>query len=48
MDGWEIPEVPVWAAWNDLNERKQRLRLQAPDIIDPRPVPPDWIAGYKE
>jgi choline-sulfatase len=48
MDGWEIPEVPVWAAWNDLNERKQNLRLQAPDIIDPRPVPPDWIANYKE
>ncbi len=48
MEGWEIPEVPVWAAWNDLNERKQRLRLQAPDIIDPRPAPPGWVAGYKE
>ena len=48
MEGWEIPEVPVWAAWNDLNERKQRLRLQAPDIIDPRPAPLEWIAGNKE
>ena len=43
MEGWEIPEVPVWAAWNDLNERKQRLRLQGADIIDPRPDPPEWI-----
>ena len=48
MNGWEIPELPVWAAWNDLNERKQRLRLQDPDIIDPRPSPPEWVAGYKE
>jgi len=48
MDGWEIPEVPVWAAWNDLNERKQRLRLSDPGIIDPRPEPPDWIAGYAD
>ena len=48
MAGWEIPEVPVWAAWNDLNERKQRLRLSDPDIIDPRPTPPDWIAGYRD
>ncbi|MBT3272975.1 MAG: sulfatase-like hydrolase/transferase, partial [Spirochaetales bacterium] len=44
MEGWEMPEVPVWAAWNDLNERKQKLRLQGTDIIDPRPDPPDWIA----
>ena len=48
MDGWEIPEVPVWAAWNDLNERKQRLRLSDPDIIDPRPEPPGWISGYAD
>jgi choline-sulfatase len=48
MAGWEIPEIPVWAAWNDLNERKQRLRLQAPNIIDPRPAPPDWITDYRE
>ena len=48
MDGWEIPEVPVWAAWNDLNERKQRLRLSDPDIIDPRPEPPEWISGYAD
>lgn len=47
MNGWEIPEIPVYAAWNDLNERKQRLRLQAPDIIDPRPPAPDWIAQYQ-
>jgi hypothetical protein len=40
--------VPAWAAWNDLNERKQRLRLTDPDIIDPRPEPPAWIAGYSE
>ena len=46
MTGWEIPEVPVWAAWNDLNERKQKLRLSNPDIIDPRPTPPDWIVDY--
>ena len=43
MAGWEIPDVPVWAAWNDLNERKQRLRLTDPRIIDPRPDLPDWI-----
>jgi len=48
MADWEIPEVPVWAAWNDLNERKQRLRLTGPDIIDPRPAPPDWITAYED
>ena len=40
--GWEIPDVPVWAAWNDLNERKQRLRLGGARIIDPRPDLPEW------
>ena len=44
LEGWEIPEVPIWAAWNDLNERKQKLRLSGADIIDPRPTPPDWIS----
>ena len=48
MADWEIPDVPVWAAWNDLNERKQRLRLTDPDIIDPRPEPPAWIANYTD
>ena len=48
MDGWEIPEVPLWAPWNDLNERKQKMRLSGADIIDPRPPPPDWIADYTE
>lgn len=43
MEGWEIPDVPVWAAWNDLNERKQRIRLRGADVIDPRPEPPAWI-----
>jgi len=42
---WEIPDVPVWAAWNDLNERKQRMRLSGVKIIDPRPRPPDWVAS---
>jgi len=45
---WEIPHVPVWAAWNDLNERKQRMRLSGAKIIDPRPRPPDWVASYSE
>jgi arylsulfatase A-like enzyme len=46
LDGWEIPELPVWAPWNDLNERKQRLRLSGADIIDPRPEPPEWVGEY--
>ena len=41
-------DLPVWAVWNDLNERKQRLRLTDPDIIDPRPEPQAWIANYTE
>ena len=48
MAGWEIPEVPLWAPWNDLNERKQKMRLSGADIIDPRPEPPDWIARYSD
>ena len=48
MADWEIPGLPVWAVWNDLNERKQRLRLTDPDIIDPRQEPPAWIANYTE
>ncbi len=39
---WEIPEVPLWSAWNDLNERKQKQRLAGMDIIDTRPPLPDW------
>ncbi|MEE2834202.1 MAG: sulfatase-like hydrolase/transferase [Candidatus Latescibacterota bacterium] len=48
MADWEIPGLPVWAVWNDLNERKQRLRLTDPDIIDPRPESPAWIANHTE
>ncbi len=48
MADWEIPHVPVWAAWNDLNERKQRMRLSGTKIIDPRPCPPDWVKSYSE
>ncbi len=48
MNGWEIPEVPIWAAWNDLNERKQKLRLSGSEIIDPRPTPPGWISDYTD
>jgi len=48
MADWEIPDVPVWAAWNDLNERKQKIRLSGTDLIDPRPDPPEWVAEYSE
>lgn len=34
---WEIPEVPIHATWNDLNERKQKQRLRGLPIIDVRP-----------
>jgi len=40
MADWKIPEIPAWAAWNDLNERKQRLRLTDRE--------PTWIANYTE
>ncbi|MFW6058818.1 MAG: sulfatase [Phycisphaeraceae bacterium] len=43
MADWEIPELPAYAPWNDLNERKQRQRLQGLDIIDVRPEPPTWV-----
>jgi arylsulfatase A-like enzyme len=46
MADWEIPHVPVWAAWNDLNERKQKLRLSGVDFIDPRPNLPHWVTTY--
>lgn len=39
---WEIPEVPVYAPWNDLNERKQKQLLKGLNIINTRPSPPDW------
>lgn len=42
MADWEIPHVPVWGTWNDLNERKQRLRLSGAKLIDPRPPLPSW------
>jgi arylsulfatase A-like enzyme len=45
MADWEIPQLPVWAAWNDLNERKQRLRLGGAKIIDPRPDLPAWAGS---
>ena len=48
MADWEVPDVPIWSTWNDLNERKQQMRLRGDDIIDPRPTPPDWIANYTE
>jgi hypothetical protein len=43
LSDWEIPDVPLWAAWNDLNERKQRQRLSGEDVRDVRPAPPDWV-----
>lgn len=42
MRDWEVPDVPLWGTWNDLNERKQKLRLSGREIIDPRPALPDW------
>jgi choline-sulfatase len=42
-DGWEIPDVPIWGTWNDLNERKQQQRLAGLDIENPRPDPPEWV-----
>ena len=48
MNGWEIPEVPIWAACNDLNERKRKLCLSGSEIIDPRPTPPGWISNYTD
>jgi len=41
-DDWEMPKVPLWGTWNDLNMRKQRQRLAGVDIIDTRPRP-DWL-----
>jgi choline-sulfatase len=43
MEGWEIPEVPLWAAWNDLNERKQHQLRDGVDVIDTHPTP-EWVA----
>ncbi len=39
---WEIPELPIFAPWNDLSERKQRQRLAGLDILDVRPPLPHW------
>ena len=41
-----MAELPVWANWNDLNERKQRLRLSKAELIDPRRDEPDWVRDY--
>jgi choline-sulfatase len=43
LEDWEIPDVPIWAQWADLNERKQRQRLAGLDITDARPEPPEWV-----
>lgn len=37
MSDWEVPDVPLYAMWGDLNERKQKQRLRGEDIIDTRP-----------
>jgi len=39
---WDIPDMPLYATWRDLNERKQKQRLAGLDIIDTRPPLPDW------
>lgn len=40
---WDIPEVPLYATWNDLNERKQNQLLNGLKIHNFRPKPPSWI-----
>jgi choline-sulfatase len=46
LSDWEVPNLPVYAAWNDLNERKQRQRLAGLDIIDVFPSLPDWALSH--
>ena len=41
--GHDTSYIALKAAWNDLNERKQKLRLSGSEIIDPGPTPP---VGY--
>ena len=48
MDDWEIPELPVYAPWNDLSERKQKQRLAGLDITDVRPPLPTWAEKPKK
>ena len=43
--GHDTSGIALKAAWNDLNERKQKLRLSGSKIIDPRPTPPGWISS---
>ena len=43
MRDWEVPEIPIYAAWDDLNERKQKQRLMGAPIIDVRPKPPPFV-----
>ncbi|HTL28467.1 MAG TPA: hypothetical protein VL282_04580, partial [Tepidisphaeraceae bacterium] len=40
MRDWEIPEVPAYTTWNDLEERKQRQLLAGLDIVNTRPRSP--------
>ncbi|MCZ7648463.1 MAG: sulfatase-like hydrolase/transferase [Planctomycetota bacterium] len=44
---WEVPDLPPWAGWTDLNERKQRQRLAGLPIPDTRPPLPAWAAEYR-
>lgn len=45
LKDWDIPELPIHAMWNDLNERKQRQRLQGLSIQNYRPALPEWAQG---
>ena len=44
--GHDTSDIAFKAALNDLNERKQKLRLSESEIIDPGPTPPGWISDY--
>jgi choline-sulfatase len=44
MDGWEIPDLPIWGTWYDLNERKQNQHLEGLDLVDAYPEPPEWVS----
>lgn len=46
LEDWIIPNLPLYALWNDLRERKQKQLLAGAPVKNYRPAPPNFIMQH--
>lgn len=48
LENWQRPDLPIYATWNDLNERKQLQLQNGLELMHHRPKAPDFVRQYSE